>query len=70
VVKIASGSVTLAAGKSKTLTLTLNGTGKALLAKYGKLRTDVTVSSDGKKLGGGQVTVHKASKKPKKKKKK
>jgi len=69
-VTIASGSVTVAAGATKTLTLTPNGTGKALLAKYGKLSTEVTVSAGGKQLAKSKVTVHKAAKKHKKKKKK
>ena len=47
-VVIASSSPTLAAGSEKTITLTLNATGKKLLAKYGKLSTLVTVTVNGK----------------------
>lgn len=65
-VVIASASVSLVAGATKTLTLELNATGRALLAKYGKLNVRVTISSGAKTLE--QLTVHvvKASK-PKKK---
>lgn len=67
-VVVASGGVTLAAAKKKTLTLTLNATGRALLSKFGKLKAIVTVSSGGKTIKTVTVTVLKA-KKPKKKKK-
>ena len=46
-VVIATGSAALAAGASKTLELTLNGTGNGLLKKFGKLTAIVTVSSGG-----------------------
>ncbi len=67
-VVVASGGVTLAAGTKKTLTLTINSTGRALLAKFGKLKVIVTISSGGKTIKTVTVTVLKA-KKPKKKKK-
>jgi hypothetical protein len=66
-VVIATGSVSLAPGASKTLELSLNAAGRALLAKYGKLTAIVTVSSAGKTLDTATVTVQKA-KKPKHKK--
>ncbi len=66
-VVIAIGDVSLAAGASKTLELSLNAAGRALLAKYGKLTAIVTVSSAGKTLDTATVTVQKA-KKPKRKK--
>jgi hypothetical protein len=66
-VVIATGSASLAPGATETLTLTLNGAGSALLAKYGKLTAIVTVSAAGKTLDTATVTVQKA-KKPKKKK--
>ncbi|HEY3829234.1 MAG TPA: FG-GAP repeat protein [Solirubrobacteraceae bacterium] len=66
-VVVASGSVTLSAGASQALTLTLNSTGRALLSKFGKLTTIVTVSSAGKTIDTATVTVQKATK-PKKKK--
>jgi FG-GAP repeat len=67
-VVVASGGVTLAAGATKVLTLTLNSTGQALLSKFGKLTTIVTVGSGGKLIDTTTVTVQKT--KPKKKRKK
>lgn len=67
-VVVASGGVTLAAATKKTLTLTINSTGRALLSKFGKLKAIVTVSSGGKTIKTVTVTVLKAEK-PKKKKK-
>lgn len=61
-VVIAAASATLAAGKSKTLTLTLDAPGRALLKKYGKLTTSVTASSGGKTLKTAVVHVQKARK--------
>jgi hypothetical protein len=61
-------SVTLAAGATQPLTLKLNSTGQALLAKFGKLTAIVTVTSAGKTTDTFTITVRKA--KPKKKKKK
>jgi hypothetical protein len=69
-VVVASGDVTLAAGAQQTLTLKLNSTGRALLAKFGKLKAIVTVSSGGTTTKTATVTVLKAAKHPKKKKKK
>jgi hypothetical protein len=66
-VVVAGGGATLSAGATQTLTLTLNATGRALLAKFGKLPAIVTVSSAGKTIGTATVTVQKT--KPKKKKK-
>jgi hypothetical protein len=65
-VVIASGGATLAAGTTKSFTLTLNGAGSALLAKYGKLAAKVTVSSAGKTIGTATITLHKATKGKKK----
>ncbi|MGD0455174.1 MAG: hypothetical protein ABSB69_16425 [Solirubrobacteraceae bacterium] len=65
-VVIAGGTATFAAGATKTLTLTLNATGRALLAKYGKLSVLVTISSAGKTLETLTVRVVKPAK-PKKK---
>jgi hypothetical protein len=67
-VVVASGGVTLAAATKKTLTLTINSTGRALLSKFGKLKAIVTISSAGKTVKTVTVTVLKAEK-PKKKKK-
>jgi hypothetical protein len=66
-VVVAVGSVSLGAGASKTLSLSLNAAGRALLAKYGKLTAIVTVSSAGKTLDTATVTVQKAKKPTKKK---
>ncbi|MGA9284161.1 MAG: FG-GAP repeat protein [Solirubrobacteraceae bacterium] len=66
-VVVASGAVTLPAGTTKVLTLTLNSTGQALLSKFGKLTAIVTVSSGGKAIDTVTVTVRKT--KPKRKKK-
>jgi hypothetical protein len=65
-VVVASGDVTLSAGASQALTLTLNSTGRTLLAKFGKLTTIVTVSSAGKTIDTATITVQKATKLKKK----
>lgn len=66
-VTIASGSLSLAAGKSGTLKLKLNARGSKLLTEYRKLSTIVTVTIAGKIVK--TATVHlTASKKTKKKK--
>ncbi len=59
-VVIATGSASLAAGASKTLELTLNRTGNALLEKFGKLTAIVTVSSGGKTIDTATVHLQKA----------
>ena len=64
-VVVASGGATLSAGATQVLTLTLNATGRALLSKFRKLPTIVTVSSAGKTIDTTTVTVQKT--KPKKK---
>jgi hypothetical protein len=61
-VVVASGGVTLSAGATQTLTLTLNSAGRALLSKFGKLTTIVTISSAGKTIDTVTVTVQKAAK--------
>jgi hypothetical protein len=68
-VVIASGAVTLSAGKDKMLTLALNSTGRALLSKFGKLKAIVTISSSGKTIKTVTVTLLMAEK-PKSKQKK
>jgi hypothetical protein len=67
-VVVASGGVTLAAATRRTLTLTINSTGRALLSKFGKLKAIVTISSGGKTIKTVTVILLKAEK-PKKKKK-
>jgi len=65
-VVIATGSVTLTAGASKTLVLTLNTTGNALLKKYGKLTAIETVSSGGTTISTATVHWQKATKRKRK----
>jgi hypothetical protein len=65
-VVIAAAGTTLAAGTTKTFTLTLNASGRALLAKFGKLTTVVSVTSAGKIVGTATVTVKKPAKAKKK----
>lgn len=66
-VVIAGGSASLAAGATETLTLKLNATGRALLARYGKLNVLVTISAGGKTIEKLAVRVLEPPK-PKKKK--
>jgi hypothetical protein len=56
-VLVSAGGATLSAGSTKTLTLKLNATGRALLAKFGKLEVVVTATSSGKTIGTGTVKV-------------
>jgi hypothetical protein len=65
-VTIAAAGATLAAGTTKTLTLKLNASGRALLAKFGKLTAVVSVTSAGKVIGTATVTVKKPAKAKKK----
>lgn len=69
-VLIASGSVTLAAGASKTLTISLNGAGHKLLERFKKLKADYTVTASGVKIKSGTVTITLPKKKKAKKHKK
>jgi hypothetical protein len=57
VVTVARGAVSLQAGASKTLTVSLNATGKALLKKYRKLTMQVTVTSGGKVITTQTITL-------------
>lgn len=59
-ITIATASATLRTGSTKTLTVALNATGRALLARFGQLRTAVTVSAGGRTLKSATVTVTKA----------
>jgi hypothetical protein len=65
-VTIAAAGATLAAGTTKMLTLKLNASGRALLAKFGKLTAVVSVTSAGKVIGTATVTVKKPAKAKKK----
>ena len=55
-VTIARGSTTLATGQSTTLSLSLNGTGRALLARFHQLDTAVLITTDGRTIA--QRTLH------------
>jgi hypothetical protein len=56
VVLVASARLTLAAGHSKTIKLTINRTGKKLLAKFHKLPTLLLVLQGGKTVGTHKLT--------------
>lgn len=62
VVVVASGSVRLSAGAARTFTLVLNATGRALLARFGKLTVLLTITSGGKTIHTVTVTFHRAAK--------
>jgi len=68
VVVIASTAASLPAGATRTLTLSLNAAGRALLDKYGKLTTAVTLTTGKITLGKRVVQVRKVVKAKKKKK--
>jgi hypothetical protein len=65
-VTLGSASLSLAAGASKTSTLKLNATGRALLARFHKLVATVTVQSAGKLLRSASVSIAPAAKAKKK----
>lgn len=62
VVKVATYTGSVSAGKSKTITIKLNGAGDALLKRFGKLKVSVTISAGGEKLASATVTVTRAPK--------
>lgn len=62
-VVVAVGRATLAAGKAKTLTLSLNATGRALLKKFGKFTVAITATSAGKTVDSFSVGVRPTKKK-------
>lgn len=70
VVTIGSASGLVATGRSATVTITLDATGKKLLARYHKLKAVVTVTAGGKKVAGKTVSITAAKKKATTKKKK
>lgn len=57
VVVISTKSASLAAGKTASLSLSLNGTGAELLKKYRKLQALVTVSAAGRTIRTQKVTI-------------
>jgi hypothetical protein len=68
-VVIATAGTTLTAGESTTVTLTLNQTGKALLKRFHKFKTIVTVSSStGTTIDTLTITLRQPKKKHKHKK--
>jgi hypothetical protein len=56
-VVVASGGVTLSAGRTKTLTIRLDSTGRVLLSRFGRLKAIVTVTSGGRAIKTATVTV-------------
>ena len=56
-VLIASAGVSLAAGTTRTLTVALNAAGRALLDRYGKLTTKVTIESGASTLESTILTL-------------
>lgn len=63
VVKVATASGSVGAGKTKALTVKLNKAGAALLKRFGKLRVAVTVTAGGSKVSHATVTVTRTAKK-------
>jgi hypothetical protein len=57
VTTIATAKGTVAGGKTVTVTLSLNKTGAALLKRYGKLKTLVTVTAGGKTVSKTTITL-------------
>ena len=55
-VVVGSESVTIAAGKSETVKLKLNATGKRLLAKHNPLKAKLAVTASGKTVTRSTVT--------------
>jgi hypothetical protein len=53
---VASEVITVAAGKTATIKLTLDSTGKRLLASHSPLRTRLTVSAFGKRVASPTLT--------------
>jgi hypothetical protein len=58
VVVLGSVTVTIAAGQSKTVEVSLNATGKRLLAKHRKLKAQLTVRQSGKTVSSATVTLN------------
>jgi hypothetical protein len=62
-VVVGSKSVTIAAGKSETVTLSLNRSGKRLLARHNPLKTKLALSASGKTIAHFTITFKKTTKK-------
>ena len=56
VVVLGTTTVTLTTGQSKTVRITLNGTGKQLLAKHHSLKVKLAITGSGKTVSGRTVT--------------
>ena len=56
-ITIASKTATIPAGSTKTITLTLNGTGKQLLAKHHPLKAKLTVTQSRKTVTSQTITL-------------
>ncbi len=65
---IGGGKITLAAGAHRTLSFSINASGRALLARFGKLSAVATVSSGGTVIR--RTTIHLLKPTPAKQKKK
>jgi len=63
VVVVASASKTLSAGATKTVSISLNATGRKLLARFHKLTVDLTVRIGGKTVKSETVVVRASKKK-------
>jgi hypothetical protein len=55
-VVVGSETVTIAAGKSRTVRISLNGSGKRLLAKHNPLKAKLAVTASGKKVSSSTIT--------------
>jgi Tol biopolymer transport system component len=64
-VVVGHASVTLAPGQSRSVTVSLNGAGKALLSRRGKLLVKVTVTQGSSVLKTAKLTLHLPAKKHK-----
>ncbi|MGZ6840278.1 MAG: hypothetical protein ACXVHC_07485 [Frankiaceae bacterium] len=64
-VTIASKTATIPAGRTKTITLTLNGAGKRLLAKHNPLKAKLTVTQSRKTVTSKTITLKTKTKKKK-----
>jgi hypothetical protein len=61
-VVVASASVSLSPGTSKTSTPAVNAAGRALLRRFARLPSVVTVSGGGKTLKTAHVSIQRAAK--------
>ena len=64
-VVVGRASVTLAPGQSRSVTVSLNGMGKALLSRRGKLLVKLTVTQGARVLKTAKLTLHPPAKKHK-----